>query len=242
MAKHEEGYIVVEAVGAFMLFTFMIVSILSLIGIVTVQARVHYALTQACETVSMYGYILDLTGAASHIQNNSAKAASVQDKKDKFEENLEGLLNGIEEIDADQIGEKGEALVNQVMDETENMLDDPEKMVKLLLNYGLDQAGSELFEPLVRSLIGRYLANGRLDGNQYLLNYGVVDGLGGLEFSRLGGHNSELLNGDGNVKLVVQYDVKYQFGALPMPFDRLHVTQEVMTKAWLGGEGKGYSG
>ena len=43
---------------------------------------------------------------------------------------------------------------------------------------------------------------------------------------------------------MVQYVVEYSFGALILPFDepKLHITQEVMTKAWLGGEGKGYTG
>ena len=82
MRQDQRGYIVVETIGSFLLFTLLIVSILTMINIVTVQARVHAALTQACETVSMYSYVLDLTGAASHIQNNSAKAGKVQGQVD----------------------------------------------------------------------------------------------------------------------------------------------------------------
>ena len=59
-----------------------------------------------------------------------------------------------------------------------------------------------------------------------------------------GANDSLLLDADGNVKIVVQYDVDYSFGALILPFEepKLHVTQEVVTKAWLGGEGEGYKG
>ena len=46
---------------------------------------------------------------------------------------------------------------------------------------------------------------------------------------------------DGDVRIRVDYYIDYTFGALPLPFTRLHVTQEVTTKAWLGGEGDGYS-
>lgn len=244
MAKDENGYIVLETISAFLLFTLLVIAILSIISIVTVQARIHYAITQVCETVSMYSYILDLTGADSHIQKNSAKAGKVQSEKDKFEANVNGLLDGIKNLSPDQIGEKGESLINQVDDVAGKAAADPKNFIQHLLNYGLNQAGSQALELLIRPLVGRYLNNGELSGDQYLRNYGVINGLDGLDFSQLGGHNSELLNADGNVKIVVQYDVEYSFGALIMPFQepKLHITQEVMTKAWLGGEGKGYSG
>lgn len=244
MARDENGYIVVETISAFLLFTLLIVAILSIISIVMIQARVHYAITQACETVSMYSYVLDLTGAAEHIQNNSAKAGSVQGQVDEFRTNVNGLLDGIEKLDPSQIGQKGDALVNQAQSVAGSAQADPKGTLQLLLNYGVSQGGSALFEQLVRTLVGRYLTNGELSGDQYLRNYGVIGGLEGLDFPKFGAHNSELLDADGNVKIVVQYDVEYSFGALILPFQepRLHITQEVMTKAWLGGEGKGYEG
>ena len=44
------------------------------------------------------------------------------------------------------------------------------------------------------------------------------------------------------MKIAVQYDVDYTFGALLMPAGtpKLHVSQVVLTKAWLGGKGEGY--
>lgn len=253
MEKDENGYIVLETISAFLLFTLLIVAILSIISIVTVQARVHYAITQACETVSMYGYVLDLTGAAEHIQNNSAKAGAVQGQVDEFKTNVNGLLDGIEALDPSQIGEKGQAVLNQAKSGLDHTMADPKGMLQYVLNYGLNQAGSAAFANLVvRPLVGRYLANGDLSGDQYLKNYGVIDGLEGLDFysfdtfdrNSTGANDSELLNADGNVKIVVEYDVEYSFGALILPFEepQLHITQEVMTKAWLGGDGKGYEG
>ena len=100
--------------------------------------------------------------------------------------------------------------------------------------------------------MGRYLANGNISGDQYLKNYGVIDGLEGLKFytfdvfnfGTTGNKNSQLLDKNGDIRLVVQYDVSYSFGALLLPFDepKLHVTQVASTKAWLGGEGEGYRG
>ncbi|MCL2813906.1 MAG: hypothetical protein FWD23_04840 [Oscillospiraceae bacterium] len=51
----ENGYITIETLGTFLPFVFLVVSILSLVNIVTVQTRVHYALTQAANTISVYG-------------------------------------------------------------------------------------------------------------------------------------------------------------------------------------------
>ena len=244
MRQDQRGYIVVETIGSFLLFTLLIVSILTMINIVTVQARVHAALTQACETVSMYSYVLDLTGAASHIQNNSAKAGKVQGQVDQFRSNVNGLLDGVKNLDADQIGAKGEATLNQMQSGVDYAVGHPKEMLQYMMNYGLDKAGGAAFEQMVRPLVGRYLANGGQSGDAYLRSYGVADGLLGLHFYSpdLQGNDSQLLTSQGNVKIVVQYDVDYHFGALVLPFDqpKLHVTQEVMTKAWLGGEGEGY--
>lgn len=252
MEKDEHGYITVETISAFLLFTLLVVAILSLISIVTVQARIHSAITQACQTVSMYSYVLDLTGAASHIQNNSAKAGAVQGQIDTFKSNVNGLLDGIENLKPDQIGEKGEAVLNQAWTGIDNTVSDPKTMIQYLLNYGLNQVGSAAFEAMIRPLVGRYLTNGTLSGDQYLKNYGVEAGLDGLDFynfdvfdgSSSGANDSLLLDSEGNVKIVVQYDVSYSFGALILPFQepKLHVTQEVVTKAWLGGDGEGYHG
>ena len=253
MTKDERGYIVLETISAFLLFTLLNIAILSMISIVTIQARIHSAITQACETVSMYCYVLDLTGAASHIQNNSAKAGAVQGQVDAFKDSVNGLLDGIENLDPSQIGENGEALADQIGSGLSNTVSDPKAMLQYVLNYGLSKAGSAAFEEFaVRPLVGRYLANGALSGDQYLRNYGVIDGLDGLDFytpdtfdlGSTGANDSMLLDEAGNVKIVVQYDVNYSFGALILPFQepKLHVTQEVVTKAWLGGEGEGYRG
>ena len=250
MAKDDRGYIVLETISAFLLFTLLVVAILSLISIVTVQARIHSALTQTCQTISMYSYVLDLSGAAPHIQNNSAKSGAVQGQIDTFKSNVNGLLDGIESLKPDQVGEKGEAVLNQAWAGIDYAVSDPKSMIQYVLNYGLSQAGSMAFGELVRPLVGRYLTNGELSADQYLKNYGVVGGLEGLEFysfdtfdlSSSGANDSLLLDANGNVKIVVQYDVAYSFGALILPFEepKLHVTQEVVTKAWLGGDGEGY--
>lgn len=250
MAKDEQGYIVVETIGCFLLLVLLMASILSLINIVTVQARVHYALTQAAETISMYCYPLELTGTADHIVNSQKKADQVQTQSDEFKTNVNELVEAVQSIDVDQIGTKGSELQDQLSGWADDITSDPEEVFQDLLNYALGQGKNAAFGELARSLVGRYLANGTQSGDEYLRSAQVIGGLKGLEFydfnlfdaNSTGNNDSTFLTSDEDVKIVVEYDIDYSFGALAIPFaePKLHVTQEVVTKAWLNGSGEGY--
>jgi len=231
MRRDERGYIVVETVGSFLLFVLAVTSILSLINIVAVQARVHYAITQAAQTVSMYCYTLDVTGVADHLVNSAGQAQTVQVESDAFKENLNGLLDGLESLEPDQVGAKGEAVLNQVEGWADDTSSDPKATLQLLLNYGLQEGESTLFEQLIRPLVGRYLANGDMSGDEFLKAFHVSEGLDFYDFSLTsltpsGANDSTLLTADGDVKIAVQYDVDYTFGALLMPTGtpKLHVS------------------
>lgn len=169
MRRDEKGYIVVETIICFLLFVLMNFSIVSLINVVAVQARVHYALTQAAETISMYCYSLDLVGAAPHLQNMAGRAGRVEGEVNAFKSNLAAVLSGIEGLGSgrvdtetlDEIGEHGEALLDRTADWGEDLSADPKDMVRDLVSYGLQQGENKIFEGMVRPLIGRYLNNGR---------------------------------------------------------------------------------
>ena len=83
MKKDESGYIVVETVGTFIPLVLLVISILSLVNIVAVQARVHYALTQAATKISIYGYLTkDIDTASGGIESGA----------------LDSVFNGINEV------------------------------------------------------------------------------------------------------------------------------------------------
>lgn len=211
MRKDENGSIVVETIGSFMLFLFLMISILVLVNIVTLQARVHNAITQAANTLSIYSYVLEITGAADTIMDRSSSRTRVS-----FPD------------------------INQVISETNSLGEtnpgpggfgdaSPGSIVgDIASNNGIS-------ETLVIRLVGRYLRNGDMNGDEYLRSVNVVGGLGGLDFG-----DSVLLDGYGNIKIVVHYAIDYRFGALPLPFPEIRVTQTAMTRAWLGGSGDGY--
>ena len=182
MRRDERGYIVVETIGSFLLFVLAVTSILSLINIVAVQARVHYAITQAAQTVSMYCYALDVTGAADHLVASAGQAQTVQVEADTFKESLNGLLDGLESLNPDQVGAQGQAALDQVQGWADDASADPKASLQLLLNYGLQEGENALFEQLIRPLVGRYLANGDMSGDEFLKAFHVSEGLEGLDF------------------------------------------------------------
>lgn len=248
--RDENGYIVVETTCSFMLFVLLIVSILSIINIVTVQTRVHYAITQAAEMLSMYSYTLDVTGVAGHMVTNATKAEEVRGEIGQMKGSINGVIDAIENLSPSEVGTHGEAAINQAKGWGDKAASDPKAMVQSMLNFGLDELQSAAFASLLRPLVGHYLSNGAVSGDDYLKTYRVIGGLDGLDFYRftvfdlsaVDGQNSALLTSSGDVKIVVQYDVDYTFGALLIPFaePKLHITQEVLTKAWLKGLGEGY--
>lgn len=239
MRKDENGYIVVETIGAFILFVLLITSILSLVNIVALQARVHYAITQAAQTLSMYSYTLEVTGVADHLSKLSNKANKDRENANEFINNINGLLTGIESLSIDDTKHYAGEVYNGV----ESALDNPKETISSLARLTLEETRNFVFGEIAQALVGRYLRNGSMNGDEYLKSVNVIDGLDGLQFYGFlqGNENSSLIDENGDIKLIVRYEVEYRFGALPLPFKpKLAVTQIVKTKAWLNGSGKGY--
>ena len=207
----EGGYIVVETVGVFIPFILLVISVLSLVNIVALQARVHNALTQTANTLSMYSYVLKATGASDGLISLDKKAAATS-------EGLNSVLDGIGALSGGISGDGG--------------IGDPKTVIQNFANYGLNELRGIVFEQFARPLTGRYLAMGDMSGDDYLRSVRVVD----FKFT-----DCVIIDRNGNVKLTVDYKIEYTFGALRLPFGpTLKITQTAVTKAWLGGSGEGY--
>jgi hypothetical protein len=262
--RSARGYIVVETIACFLLFVFLVVSIISLINIVTVQARVHYALTQAAETVSMYSYVLEVTGLAKHMESSAGMREHVEQKADEMKDHINDVIDGIQGLmglnitqsNVDLVKEGGSGAFDQGKGWVDEAVNNPKKSLQYLMNYALGQAPSEAFEAMLRPLVGHYLVNGPQDGDLYLRSFNVNDGaenygIRGIVFSDFdlltldstGANDSTILTSVGDVKVVARYEVDYFFGILaPVIQPRLKITQEVITHAWLNGKGEGYTG
>ena len=258
-ADCESGYIVVETIGAFIPFMLLIISILSLVNIVAVQARVHYAITQAAGTLSMYCYTLEVMGISNDLTVLADKADKVNKGIRDTEADIAGVIEGLDTISLDLIADHAGSIAGRAETTVGSAVADPKNALQMVLNWGVGKGESELFEMLLRPLVGRYLSIGTMTGDEYLRSVGVVSGAGGynagsssfnvqglsaLGFSGLFGrrqNDSILLDRNGNVRIAVDYEIEYTFFGLRLPFrPTIKISQEVVTKAWLNGSGRGY--
>jgi len=262
MRKDEQGTILIEFVGSFLLFVLLIMSILSLVNIGTMQARMHYAMTQAATTLSMYGYVLNVIGVDEFLIGNNAKAEDVREGINNTINDINEVLANINKLDLPGVANSAGTVMINASGQVNSTFDNPKAAINNLANYALSQGMSFGFEQLLKPLIGYHLANGNMNGDEYLRSVGV-DGVDSLVFytfslpgyvppsegelvgsiSGLPADDSVLLNKDGNVRITVQYEMEYSFMGLNsiLPFEpKLKVTQSVMTKMWLSGSGEGY--
>ena len=229
MPKDENGYIVVETVGTFIPFVLLVVSILSLVNIVSLQARVHNALTQAAGSISMYCYILNATGAADTLMTIGGKAQATA-------ESISAVMSGIETLSGDNSPSAGEVYDGNESRRTLTVIgetvDDFKTIIQNFTAYEINELRNLAAAAMVRPMIGRYLAGDGMTFDEYLGSAGVVS----FEIA-----DCEVIDRNGDVKLTAEYEIEYTFGALKLPFGpTLKVTQTVVTKAWLGGSGEGY--
>jgi hypothetical protein len=245
MRKNDKGSMVVETSFSFVIYVLLILSILGIINVITVQARVHYAMTQTANTVAMYSYILDVLGLADIMVENEEQAEQFREEARTTRDNINDVLNGIMALDID--GFVGGA--ENIYSDFERWMENPMDMVQLFLNFGVSTAKDYAFVLIARPLMNRYLSvdmpTGRISGDRYLRNSNVVNGLYGLDFhsgiiagALEEGGRSVLIDKDGNITIYVSYNINYTWGVLPLAFTQISVTQSVTTKAWLGGHGE----
>ncbi|MCL2200613.1 MAG: hypothetical protein FWB75_01505, partial [Oscillospiraceae bacterium] len=215
------------------------------------QARVHYALTQTAKTLSVYCYTLEAAGVAADMTALDNKADKTAIGANELRKELNAVFKGggsLKDIGS-RINSAGN-VINLAYGYGEEAVGNPEAVLQQMLSFGQNELRNQVFELVARPMVGRYLSNGDKTADEYLRSARVVNsrsgavGLSALEFHQfgnLGTGNSVLLDKDGNVKLTVEYEVEYTFGALPLPFNpTLKITQTAITKAWLNGSGQGY--
>jgi hypothetical protein len=185
---------------------------------------------------------------------SSTNAQRVASEANQIRDDINNILDGINSLSNIPGAVSGAgSLVNNVANVGGDIAADPKSALQHLMNYGIEELRNKVFEEILQPLIGRYLLNGGMNGNDYLESVGVVRtnrsgldavGIRALEFykiTNLGLGNSILIDHDGNINVTVEYEIIYMFGVLPLPFrPTLRVTQSVITKAWLNGSGEGY--
>jgi len=145
MKNDENGYIVVETVGTFIPFILVVISILSLVNIVTLQSRLHHAMTQTALTLSMYCYVIETAGLTDNL-------ASLDEKANAFTNSINSVYSGISAL-----------------------TDDSENILQGLVNFGVNELRNYISAEMVHNLLMSYLENGDMSAEQYLKSVRVAD-------------------------------------------------------------------
>ncbi|MDL2234029.1 hypothetical protein LJC63_10705 [Ruminococcaceae bacterium OttesenSCG-928-L11] len=228
LGRDEQGYIVVETVGGFTLFILLITSILMLVNIVSVQNRVHYAVTQTAQEISMYCYALEVTGVADKLIGYSETADKVRGEISGFKDSLEGVIGGIENLSPADVTKSAE----EGGDQLDGWIQNPKQTLMEFLQLGADELKTFAFRNLSEMLFKKYIVSEGVSYEQFQTNWGIIDG---FDFS-----GTQFLAQSEDIEIVVTYKVDYTFGALPLPFTELTISHTAKTRAWLGGDGETY--
>ncbi|MDR1217634.1 MAG: hypothetical protein LBJ99_03500 [Oscillospiraceae bacterium] len=247
------GAVVVEATVALSVFMFAVLTLLLIVDICIVQARVGSALAAATKSISQYSYLyykLDIDDA----QRKSYEASAAQrltaektiDGVGSLMDSFSGIKAGVGAADLDGLtsaARDGAGTVKGLAAMYKNELEDPRAFMLGMAKL----AGTELGEE-GKNLLGRVFARSFVQRNltaspgdapdSFLRRYRVSGGLDGLDFT---GTSLMAYGSSDDVRLVVTYDVNViRLLSIDVKFS---FTQCARTKAWGDGvsfkEGQG---
>ncbi len=258
--RKENGSVTIEATISLSAFMFAIVTILTIVNICIVQARISYALNTTAKEISQYSYLYSLTG----LNDSQSKLynAGVEGTKDvsKILGDINTVYNEIENLgqtgkqtpsniddimsawdsavgSVDTIQSAGTSLYDTITDIAKDPKDLLFGIAKLAASEGFDLVKSRLIAaPLTKAMIKKHLVDTKEgDVESYLKSLGVVPSARGSYFGGLDFSKSTLFPyGSNEIRLNVSYDVKI-IALLPIDFS-FHFNQTAVTHGWLSGE------
>ena len=254
--EKERGAIVVEATISLTAFVFAIFTILSLVNIYYIQAKIGVALNSAAKEISQYSYLYYALGIN---RLDADLSDGTEDEKKLATDTIDGvgtLLNSFSEIETTvettNFDELEKVLVarEKVAGETETMVktvdslvteyadkigDDPKEFIIGMGKMGLSELKEE-----GKVILGQVLAKVFMKKNlkafpgdnpdAFLKRYRVVNGMAGLDFN----YTSLMAYGTSNlIQLCVTYDVSV-IKLLNIDF-KFTFRQVAKTNAWGNG-------
>ncbi|MBQ9975816.1 MAG: hypothetical protein IJP16_04835 [Clostridia bacterium] len=258
LKNRERGSVTVEAAISLTTFMFAIVTILTIMNICIVQAKISVAINSAAKELSQYSYLYAITGLN---ESHSAISKSAEETKKDIDstvsdvnavfteiqnlgnstEKLEaqdysGFLNDVE-ASAANVKDSAGSLKNTVT----KMAEDPKGVAfgiaKIAANDGLNFAMSKLVaEPLSKVLCKKNLVSTKGgEVEEYLKGLGVVPSATGSYMDGLDFSGSTIFpDGSNEIKVHVEYKVK---AISLLPIDATFTfSQTAITHGWLAGE------
>ncbi len=254
--NNQRGSITVEATISLTVFMFFIITILSLINVCRIQAKVAVAINAAAKEVSQYSYFYGLSGLHAAHSALGASASETEESINSVVSNTNELYNSIQNIaetgantNIENTGDvlsswdtimaevkAGTASVETLEQQIGEICSDPGKMIlgigKIFISEAIDETVSRfLAPPIAKTLCKKHFTEDIYnDPDAYLESLGVEGGLDGIDFS-----NSKLFpGGENKIEFVAVYKVKV---IQLFPIENEFVfCQTASTKGWLLGE------
>lgn len=218
---NERGAIVVEATLSLTAFVFVIFTLLSIVNIYYIQAKMSVALNSAAKEISQYSYLyykigLNKLEADLHPETADSRATAEQtiDGVGSLLNSLSGVQNSISTGDFESMmtsinsgATNVDSLITMYADK---LADDPKGFI-----IGMGKLAGEELKEEAKVILGQVLAKTFMqknlksykndDPDQFLRRYRVVDGIDGLDFD----YTALMAYGTSNqIQLVVTYDVQ----------------------------------
>lgn len=232
--RDEQGHIVVEAVVVFVPFIILIALILSLIEFAFIHIRVQHALAQTAQQVSMYSYLIDVTGTAEAIGAANQVSSDVRDVKQNTEKIIEGL-NTLKNFSDSTIGkavgtfgEIGESLEN-IINTLKPYAEDPKGSIELLGRAGIGWVVEKIAFVTARKIFeSQFNVIDQSDGyERFRKRYGIDV----YDFHL----DADTADDKNRLTLTYTYEFELTLGRFLLPFNpKISTTQSVMTKLWMG--------
>ena len=256
----ENGSITIEATISLTVFMFAIFTILTIVNVCIVQAKMSYALNNTAKEISQYSYLYSLTGL------NKTQAEMYESGKEatkdvgKILEDINAVYNEIENLGSNGVQTPAniEDVLNSwnalsgsvteiknngvdIYQRLESIAEDPKNLmfgiVKMAASGGMDFAKSKfIMENLAKSLVKKHLVSEKGgDVEAYLKSMFIVPSANGKYLDGISFSGSTLFpNGSSEIRLNASYDIKV-IQLLPIDF-KFHFEQSAVTLGWLGGD------
>lgn len=253
----ESGSVTIEATISLSAFMFAIATLLTIINICMVQAKISIAINATAKELSQYSYLYAITGLKD-------SQAAINENAEKTKEEIDGVFDNVNVVftEIQNIGKSTERTEAQDMSalfselqssasnienaagalssQFEDIAKDPKKAVmglaSMLVSDAWDACMSFVAAGLSKGLCKKNLVfESGGDVEDYLKFLGVVPSangsyIDGLDFSR----SAIFPKGSSEIRVNVSYKVKV-IALLPIDFS-FHFNQTAETHGWLKGE------
>lgn len=226
--EDENGAIVVEATISLSVFIFVIFTILSIVNICYIQAKMNTALNTAAKEISQYSYLYFKFGLNKTEQGWAEAGQKSGATVDQIAGGVAGFIDVFKSGDMSTTIGKGYENAVSVKEGIDDIVSDPKAFALGIAQGTLVELFNDAKSTIPRAFVKKNLVAFEGDTPEaFLKRYKVVGGMDGMDFT---GTQLMLQGESGLIKIVVTYKVKViELLKIDMEFT---FRQYAVTDAW----------